>query len=145
MLITLCVENFGAECGPVVSIALFDFPFAVLSAALYFGSWFFCKSNDPSAGIPDVDHPAQSQTRLSPPQTPVPGLEIRQQRQAAGQQTTSEEQALAQAGPDSRSPSPVPGFARYATDDESVFLSFKNVGDESRCSFLPVAQFESSI
>lgn len=142
MLITHCVEYFRAGCKPVVSIALFDFPFAVLSAALYFGSWFFCKPNDP---IPDVDHPAESQTRLSPPQTPVPGLEIRQQRQAAGQQTTSEEEGLAQAGPDSGSLSPVPGFARYATDDESVFLSFKNAGDESRCSFLPVAQFESSI
>lgn len=116
--------------------------FQILSAALYFGSWFFCKPNDP---IPDVDHPAQSQTRLSPPQTPVPGLEIRQQRQATGQQTTSEEEDPAQAGPDSGSLSPVPGFARYATDDESVFLSFKNAGDESRCSFLPVAQFESSI
>ena len=121
---------------------MFDFPFAVLSAALYFGSWFFCKSNDP---IPDIDHPAQLQTRLSPPQTPVPGLELRQQRQTAGQQTTSEEEDLTQAGPDSGSLSPVPGFARYATDDESVFLSFKNAGDESRCSFLPVAQFESSI
>lgn len=75
----------------------------------------------------------------------MPGLEIRQQRQAAGQQTTSEEEALAQAGPDSRSLSPVPGFARYATDDESIFLSYKNAGDENQCSFLPVAQFESSI
>ena len=74
----------------------------------------------------------------------MPGLEIRQQQQAAGQETTSEED-LAQAGPDSGCLSPVPGFARYATDDESVFLSFKNAGDESRCSFLPVAQFESSI
>ncbi|KAJ7333507.1 hypothetical protein OS493_017044 [Desmophyllum pertusum] len=118
--------------------------FQVLSAALYFGSWFFCKSNDPLLGISDVDHPEQSQTRLSPPQTPVPGLEIRQQRQqAAGQQTNPEEEA--QAGPDSRNSSPVPGFARYATGDESVFLSFKNAGDESRSSFLPVAQFESSI
>ena len=135
------IEYFGAECKPVVSIALLDFSFAVLSAALYFGSWFFCKPNDP---IPDVDHPAQSQTRLSPPQTPVPGLEIRQQRQAAGQQTTSDEEDPAQAGPDSGSLSPVPGFARYATDDGSVFLSFKNAADESRCSFLPV-QFESSI
>lgn len=142
MLVTHCVENVGAECQPVISIALFGFPLAVLSAALYFGSWFFCKPNDPN---PDVDHPAQSQTRLSPPQTPVPGLEIRQQRQAAGQQTTSKEETLAQADPDSGSLSPVPGFARYATDDESVFLSFKNAGDESRCNFLPVTQFESSI
>jgi len=142
VLVTHCVENVGAECQPVISIALFGFPLAVLSAALYFGSWFFCKPNDPN---PDVDHPAQSQTRLSPPQTPVPGLEIRQQRQAAGQQTTSKEETLAQADPDSGSLSPVPGFARYATDDESVFLSFKNAGDESRCSFLPVTQFESSI
>jgi len=70
----------------------------------------------------------------------VPGLEIRQQRQAGGQQTTSEE-----AGPDNGSLSPVPGFARYATDDESVFLSYKNAGDESRCSFLSATQFESSI
>jgi len=142
VLISRCVENFAAQWKPVVSISLFGFPFAVLSAALYFGSWFFCKPNDPN---PDVDHPAQSQTHLSPPQTPVPGLEIRQQRQAAGQQTTSEEETLAQAGPDSGSLSPVPGFARYAPDDESVFLSFKNTGDESRCSFLPATQFESSI
>jgi len=112
--------------------------FQILSAALYFGSWFFCKSNDP---IPDVDNPALSQNHLSPPQTPVPGLEIRQQRQAAGQQTTSEEEALAQAGPANESLSPVPGFARFATDDESVYLSFKNAGDESQ----PVTQFESSI
>lgn len=118
--------------------------FQVLSAALYFGSWFFCKSNDPLPGIPDVDHPAQSQTRLSPPQTPVPGFEVRQQRQAAGQQTHPEGEALAQAGPESSS-SPVPGFARYAADDDSVFLSFKNTGDESRSSFLPLTQIESSI
>ena len=141
-LLVFCVESCGAECKPVVSIALFDFPLAVLSAALYFGSWFFCKSNDP---LPEVDHPGQSQASFSPPQTPVPGLEIRQQRQAAGQQTTSEKEALAQADPDSESLSPVPGFARYSTDDESVFLSFKNAGDESKCSFLPVTQFESSI
>jgi len=137
-LINHSVERFVAECKLVVSIALFDFPLAVLSAALYFGSWFFCKSNDP---IPDVANPALSQNHLSPPQTPVPGLEIRQQRQAAGQQTTSEEEALAQAGPANESLSPVPGFARFATDDESVYLSFKNAGDESQ----PVTQFESSI
>ncbi|XP_078358479.1 solute carrier organic anion transporter family member 4A1-like [Oculina patagonica] len=119
--------------------------FQILSAALYFGSWFFCKSNDPLPGIPDVDHPAQSQTRLSPPQTPVPGLEFRQQRQAAGQQTTSEEEALAQPGSDDKNSSPVSGSARYATGDDSVFLSFKDAGNESRSSFLPVAQIESSI
>ena len=107
--------------------------------------WFFCKSNDPVLGIPDVDHPSHSQTRLSPPQTPVPGFEIRQERQAAGQQTTSEEEAFEQAGSDSRSSSPVPGSARYANGDESVLLSFKNMGDGSRSSFLPIAQIESSI
>lgn len=116
---------------------------AVLSAALYFGSWFFCKSNDPIPGAPDVDHPAQPQTRLSPPQTPVPGLEVRQQRQAAGQQTNPEEEALAQADSDSSS-SPV-SAARYATGDESVFLSFKNAVDESGSSFLPFMQIESSV
>lgn len=120
------------------------FSLAVLSAALYFGSWFFCKSNDPVPGVPDVDHSAQPQTRLSPPQTPVPGLEVRQQRQAAGQQTNPEEEALAQAGSDSSS-SPVSGSARYETGDESVFLSFKNAGDESGSSFLPFTQIESSI
>ena len=117
----------------------------VLSAALYFGSWFFCKSNDLSTGIPDHPQTPQPQTRLSPPQTPVPGFEFRQQRQATGQQANPEEEALAQAGSDSRSASPVPGIARYTTDDESVFLSFKTAGEESQRSFLPIAQIESSI
>ena len=75
----------------------------------------------------------------------MPGLEFRQQRQAAGQQSTPEEEALSQDGSDSTSSSPVSGSARYATGDESVFLSFKNAGDDSRSSFLPIAQFESSI
>lgn len=74
----------------------------------------------------------------------MPGFEVRQQRQVAGQQTHPEGEALAQAGPESSS-SPVPGFARYAADDDSVFLSFKNTGDESRSSFLPLTQIESSI
>jgi len=119
----------------------------VLSAALYFGSWFFCKSNDLIPANPNVDHPSnpETQTRLSPPQTPVPGFEFRQQRQTASQHTDPEGEALAQAGPDSRSSSPVPGIARYTTDDESVTLSFKTSGDESRNSFLPIGQIESSI
>lgn len=121
--------------------------FQVLSAALYFGSWFFCKSNDLIPANPNVDHPSnpETQTRLSPPQTPVPGFEFRQQRQTASQHTDPEGEALAQAGPDSRSSSPVPGIARYTTDDESVTLSFKTSGDESRNSFLPIGQIESSI
>lgn len=125
---------------------MFQF-FPVLSAALYFGSWFFCKSNDFTQGIPSANHPEtpQSHTRLSPPQTPVPGLEFRQQRQAAGQQANPEEEALAQAGPDSRSSSPVPGIAWYTTGDESVCLSFETAGNESRSSFLPIGQIESSI
>lgn len=118
--------------------------FTVLSAALYFGSWFFCKANDLNPGIPDVDHPSdpQLQTRLSPPQTPVPGLEFRQQRVAADQQGSPEGEALVQAGPNSRSPSPVPGIARYTTDDDGIILSFKTAEDEIH---EPIGQIESSI
>ena len=119
--------------------------FPVLSAALYFGSWFFCKSIDSTPAVPDVDHPStpQLQHRLSPPQTPVPGFVFRQERQATNQQADPEQEALAQAGPDSRSSSPVPGIARYSIDDDSVCLSFKTAGDESERGFLP--QSESSI
>ncbi|XP_068745910.1 solute carrier organic anion transporter family member 4A1-like [Montipora capricornis] len=125
--------------------------FQVLSAAMYFGSWFFCKSNDLVPGNPAEDPMADAQPhspRLSPPQTPVPGLEIRQQRQASGQQSNPEGEALAQAGSDSRCSSPVPGSVRYTIGDESVALSFEDAGDEMNtptCSFLPVSQFESSI
>lgn len=120
--------------------------FQVLSTALYFGSWFFCKSHDPlTPGIPVVGDSASSQTRLSPPQTPVPGFEFRQQRQAAGQQALPEGEALAQADHDRENSSPVPGFARYEADDDSVYLSFTNAGGESQSSFLPIAQIESSI
>ena len=119
--------------------------FPVLSAALYFGSWFFCKSIDLTPAVPDVDHPStpQLQHRLSPPQTPVPGFVFRQEKQTADQQADPEQEALAQAGPDSRSSSPVPGIARYSIDDDSVCLSFKTAGDESERRFLP--QSESSI
>ncbi|XP_022783681.1 solute carrier organic anion transporter family member 4A1-like [Stylophora pistillata] len=120
--------------------------FQVLSTALYFGSWFFCKSHDPLIpGILVVGDSASSQTRLSPPQTPVPGFEFRQQRQAAGQQALPEGEALAQADHDRENSSPVPGFARYEADDDSVYLSFTNAGGESQSSFLPIAQIESSI
>lgn len=119
--------------------------FQILSAALYFGSWFFCKSNDSVNRPPDT----QSQAQLSPPQTPVPGLEIRQQRQAAaGQQADPEKEALAQAGPDSTSSSLVHGIALYTAGDESVYLSFQPAGDETdedRSRFLPNIQIESSI
>lgn len=119
--------------------------FQILSAALYFGSWFFCKSIDSTPAVPDVDHPStpQLQHRLSPPQTPVPGFVFRQEKQTADQQADPEQEALAQAGPDSRSSSPVPGIARYSIDDDSVCLSFKTAGDESERRFLP--QSESSI
>lgn len=120
--------------------------FQILSTALYFGSWFFCKSNDPlTPNIPDVDDPASSQTRLSPPQTPVPGFEFRLQRRAAGQKTHPEGEALAEADRDRENSSPVPGFARYEADNDSVFLSFRNAGEESQNSFLSIGQIESSI
>lgn len=79
----------------------------------------------------------------------MPGLEIRQQRQAAaGQQADPEKEALAQAGPDSTSSSLVHGIALYTAGDESVYLSFQPVGDETdedRSRFLPNIQIESSI
>lgn len=68
---------------------------------------------------------------------------FRQEKQATDQQADPEQEALAQAGPDSRSSSPVPGIARYSIDDDSVCLSFKTAGDESERRFLP--QSESSI
>lgn len=84
---------------------------------------------------------------LTPPQTPVPGLEIRQQRQANGQQSNSED-ALAHDSPDGRCSSPVLGSVRYTIGNESVALSFNNEGEErtaASCGFLPATQFESSI
>ena len=120
---------------------------AVLSAALYFGSWFFCKSNDLVGMNPEASPQLQAPC-LTPPQTPVPGLEIRQQRQANGQQSNSEEDALAQDSPDGRCSSPVLGSVRYTIGNESVALSFNNEGEErtaASCSFLPATQFESSI
>ena len=68
---------------------------------------------------------------------------FRQERQAADQQADPEQEAVAQAGHDSRSSSPVPGIARYSIDDDSVCLSFKTTGDESERRFLP--QSEASI
>lgn len=121
--------------------------FQVLSAALYFGSWFFCKSNDLVGMNPEASPQLQAPC-LTPPQTPVPGLEIRQQRQANGQQSNSEEDALAQDSPDGRCSTPVLGSVRYTIGNESVALSFNNEGEErtaASCSFLPATQFESSI
>ena len=72
----------------------------------------------------------------------MPGLEFRQQRVAADQQVSPEGEALVQAGPDSRSPSPVPGIARYTTGDEGIILSFKTAEGEIH---EPIGQIESSI
>ena len=75
----------------------------------------------------------------------MPGFEFRLQRRAAGQQTHPEGEALAEADRDRENSSPVPGFARYEADNDSVFLSFRNAGEESQNSFLSIGQIESSI
>lgn len=124
---------------------------SVLSAALYFGSWFFCKANDLVGINPEINRLSSPQLQapcLTPPQTPVPGLEIRQQRQADGQQSNPEEDAHAQDSLDSRCSSPVLGSARVTIGNDSVSLSFNNEGEgrnAASCSFLPATQFESSI
>ena len=75
----------------------------------------------------------------------MPGFEFRLQRRAAGQKTHLEGEALAEADRDRENSSPVPGFARYEADNDSVFLSFRNAGEESQNSFLSIGQIESSI
>ena len=113
--------------------------FSVLSTVLYFGSWFYCKPN--TAGPSGL--PSNSQCRLSPPQTPVPGLEVRKQQKAGPLSENSHEDHAQARSTDSLSP--VPGIARCNTSDECVSVSFENDGAENRISLLPVGQFESSI